>query len=167
MRRRDFTEFSAAQAGLQRFFRQRGATVVYEFYSGELAHLTGNLAAAAGHYQRALDLETPAYSRPYQLFSAIRLAEVKGRLGDYNSSRKILKRALELRQKEPLIGLLLKARERFYQHLADGESDQTPSLVLAPDTSSSASAPATSGLLPSESNRGAGDDDPRLEQSGL
>ncbi|NIM20230.1 MAG: hypothetical protein GTO51_08370 [Candidatus Latescibacteria bacterium] len=124
-----------AKNGLEDYRERKGATVLYDFYSGEALLLAGDLEEASNRFLSALDQEVPSCSQAYQLLSAVRLAEIKGVQQDYKSAEKYLDKSLDYYHEEFLIDMLIKARKRFYERLSKGESDITPSvLVYAPRT---------------------------------
>jgi tetratricopeptide (TPR) repeat protein len=126
-----FMKPASAESALRSYQREKGSTVLYEFYRGETMLLSGSYEAAARHYQNALDLEVPVYSQAYQMLAAVRIAEIKGMEGDYKAARHYLDEGLDYYHKEFLIDMLIEGRKRFYERLEKGELEVNPSVLIA------------------------------------
>jgi tetratricopeptide (TPR) repeat protein len=126
-----FMNPSSAESALRSYQREKGSTVLYEFYRGETLLLSGNYESASRHFQNALDLEVPVYSQAYQMLAAARMAEIKGMQGEYKAAREYLDEGLDYYHKEFLVDMLLEGRKRFYERLEKGELEIDPSVLIA------------------------------------
>jgi tetratricopeptide (TPR) repeat protein len=126
-----FLNPTSAESSLQNYQREKGPTVLFEFYRGETLLLSGNYEAASIHFENALGLDVPVCSQAYQMLAAVRMAEIMGMRGDYKAAKKYLDAGLDYYHKEFLIDMLIEGRKRFYDRLKKGELDVVPSVLVA------------------------------------
>ncbi len=123
-------KFDDASRLLERYQGIYGEDVLHEFYSGDLEALTGDFTAARKAYERALACDARGGEQIYQMYAAIRLAELAGADGRYSEARSLLKRAQRYCHANYLLDFLIESRQRYY-HLVDaGRLDAKPSLFV-------------------------------------
>jgi tetratricopeptide (TPR) repeat protein len=124
-------DFARARSMLENYRRKCGATIHYYFYSGEASLLEGDLEGAEKSYESALKADPPEFAQIYQMFAAVRLAELKGMHDDYDEAVDFLDKALHYYHKEFLIDMLIKGRKRYYSRLASRKLKVGPSLMIS------------------------------------
>lgn len=120
----------AASRLLSGYEQEYGGAIQYCFYKGELNLLIGKINEAEKAYRKALAKNLPEASQVYQLFSAVRLAEILGMQRKYKAAEQMLDKALEYYHKEFFVDMLIKGRKRFYEELASKKSANPPTLIL-------------------------------------
>lgn len=124
--------YDDAAKRLDRYKTEHGEDALSDFYTGDLAALTGDFAAARRAYERALSRSEAGGDQIYQLYSGARLAELLVAEGRYSEARQCLKRAREYWYANYLLRFLLESRERFYELVERGRIDATPGLFAPP-----------------------------------
>jgi tetratricopeptide (TPR) repeat protein len=123
-------EFEGASRLLERYKATRGEDALYEFYSGDLEALTGNFTPAKEIYERALSCDARGGEQIYQMYSAMRLAELAGSAGRYSEARGLLKRAARYCHANYLLDFLIESRQRYYELIDEGKLDAKPGLFV-------------------------------------
>lgn len=123
-------EFDDASRMLERYKETYGEDALYEFYTGDLEMLTGDFTPARSAYERALSCDARGGEQIYQMYSAVRLAELAGTDGRYSEARALLKRAQGYCHANYLLDFLIESRQRFYQLVDAGKLDAKPSVLV-------------------------------------
>jgi hypothetical protein len=123
-------EFDDASRMLERYKETCGGDALYEFYTGDLALLTGNFTSAKSAYGRALSCEARGGEQIYQMYSTVRLAELAGADGRYSEARDLLQRAQRYCHANYLLDFLIESRQRFYQLVDAGKLDAKPAILV-------------------------------------
>jgi tetratricopeptide (TPR) repeat protein len=133
----------SAEAGLKRYKIAYGEDALYFFYAGDTEVFKQNFTAARNIFQQALECREYGGDQIYQMFAAIRLAEISGMAGQFDTARAYLDHATKYCYANYLINFMIRSRNRFYQLLDDGTIDTQPTLLVPGGHGSSLPAEAT------------------------
>ena len=123
-------EFDGASRLLERYKETHGEDALYGFYAGDLKALTNDFTAAKTAYERALSCEARGGEEIYQMYSAVRLAEIAGGEGRYSDARGLLKQAERYCHANYLLDFLIESRQRYYELVDAGRLDAKPALFV-------------------------------------
>jgi predicted negative regulator of RcsB-dependent stress response len=121
---------TGAEAGLQHYKNEFGEDALYFFYAGDAEVFKQNFTAAGTLFQQALECREHGGDQIYQMFAAIRLAELSGMAGQFDTARAYLDHATKYCYANYLINFMIRSRNRFYQLLDDGTIDTQPTLLV-------------------------------------
>ena len=119
-----------AERGLERYASKYGRDVVYYFYLGEIELFEQDFDEAAVAFDAVLELDTVGGDETYQMFAALRLAEIHGHELHYDEAQDYIDRATDYIHMEYLLDMQIRARKRFYSLLEDGKITTPPSLLF-------------------------------------
>ena len=119
-----------AEEALAAYRYQYGEDIIYYFYLGELSVFKQEFEAAAIAYEEALKLELPRRDQSYQMFAALRLAEIHGHELRYDTAVDYIDRARKFTHPGYLFDYSLRARTRYYKLLKSDKITQLPSLLF-------------------------------------
>jgi hypothetical protein len=119
-----------AQRGLDQYGAAHGKDVLYYFYLGDLNIYRQRFVDAAKAYQQCLDLEAFGGDQSYQMFAALRMAEIHGAEGRYGVAKDYVEKAFKYNHAGYLLDFIISARERFYELLDKGTLTSPPTMLL-------------------------------------
>ncbi|MFQ5510902.1 MAG: tetratricopeptide repeat protein [Candidatus Krumholzibacteriia bacterium] len=119
-----------ASEGLERYRQNHGEDVIYHFYNGELNLVAQEFEAAARAYMAALDVEAPHIDQSYQMFAALRLAEIHGHEQRFRQAVDYIDEALKYTHAAHLFNFMVNARRRYYTLLDDGTLTDLPTMLF-------------------------------------
>ncbi|MEJ2722869.1 MAG: hypothetical protein P8181_17290, partial [bacterium] len=119
-----------AEAGLRSYEREYGVDAMSSFYAGDIEIFKQNFPEARRAYERALDAAESGGDQIYQMFSAIRLAELAGMDGDFGRAREHLEHAKKYCHANYLLDFMVRSRDRYFQLLDEGTIDVPPTMLI-------------------------------------
>jgi tetratricopeptide (TPR) repeat protein len=128
----------AAESGLREYGRLYGRDVVFYFYLGEMEVFAQDFPAAQRAYETCLRAGLEGGDQSYQMFAALRLAEISGLQNRYKEAKEYVKKAREYMHVGYLLDFMIHSRERYYELLENGTLATPPTLLLKTSASHSA-----------------------------
>lgn len=119
-----------ARYGLNQFAERYGKDAIYHFYHGELELMSRQFAQAARAYRASLDIPTTGGDQSYQMFAALRLAEIHGHEGRYGVAKDYIDEAFKYNHAEYLLDIMIHARKHYYELLESGKLQGPPTMLL-------------------------------------
>jgi tetratricopeptide (TPR) repeat protein len=120
-----------AREGIDRYISRHGESALSDFYTGDLYILEGDMPGARRAFERAMEREETGGDQIFQMFSALRLAEMFGQNGDIDEAVDMLEDAKGFCHANYLLDFLVRSRKRFYELLKDKKIDAVPALLDA------------------------------------
>jgi len=136
--------FEEARYGLKRFGERYGEDAIYHFYHGELELMSRQFVTAAQAYQASLDVPATGGDQSYQMFAALRLAEIHGHEGRYSTAMDYIDEAFKFNHAEYLLDIMIHARKHYYELLDAGKLTDPPTLLFGRIDNGSAIQPVNS-----------------------
>jgi tetratricopeptide (TPR) repeat protein len=134
-----------AREGIRRFIERHGESALTDFYAGDLEVMGGDLAHARRLFESAVDRKESGGDQIYQMFAALRLAELSGQEGRIDDAIDNLDNAVDFCHANYLFNFLVRSRKRFYELLKDGKIDAAPALLDSNPRTGTADEPAERG----------------------
>jgi predicted negative regulator of RcsB-dependent stress response len=131
-------QVAEASAGIERYKQLHGEDALTDFYSGDLKVFENDLAGARIDFERAVERDETGGDQIYQMFAALRLAELHGQDGDFNKAIDKLDDAKKFCHANYLLDFIIRSRKRFYELVKDGKLDAKPALLITEKTANSA-----------------------------
>ncbi len=123
-------DLAAGGAGLKEYGRLYGRDVVFYFYLGELEVFAQDFNAAQRAYETCLRAEIEGGDQSYQMYAALRLAEISGLQNRYKEAKEYVKKAREYLHVGYLLDFMIHSREHYYELLENGTLTTPPTLLL-------------------------------------
>lgn len=123
-------DIETARHGLAQYELKYGRDVLYNFYLGEIRLFEQRFDGAKAAYQVSLDIEVKGGDQSYQMFSALRLAELLGNDGRYKEAKEYIEHSVKYTHAGYLLDMLVLARKRYYELLADGTIETHPNMLV-------------------------------------
>jgi tetratricopeptide (TPR) repeat protein len=131
-------DLEAAGAGLKEYGRLYGRDVIFYFYLGELEVFAQDFRAAQRAYETCLRAEIEGGDQSYQMYAALRLAEISGLQNRYKEAKEYVEKARGFIHVGYLVDFMIHSRQRYYELLENGTLDTPPTLLLKTSASHSA-----------------------------
>jgi len=123
-------DLEVADIGLKEYGRIYGRDVIYFFYLGEIATFRQNFAAAQRAYSTCLDIDIDGGDQSYQMFSALRLAELYGLEERYGDAKDLVGKARGYIHVGYLLDFMIHSRQRYFELMDEGTlTEQSPLLL--------------------------------------
>lgn len=122
-------QVAEASAGIEHYKKTHGEDALTDFYSGDLKLFAQDLSGAKNDFERAVERKEEGGDQIYQMFAALRLAELHGQDGDIREAIEILENSKKFCHANYLLDFLIRSRKRFYELVKDGKIDSRPALL--------------------------------------
>jgi tetratricopeptide (TPR) repeat protein len=119
-----------ASEGLESYKQNHGEDVIYHLYAGDLSLARQEFEAAARSYIAALDMDAPHIDQGYQMFSALRLAEIHGHEQRFQQAIQYIDHARKYTHAAYLFDYMMQARKRYYKLLDGGTLTELPTMLF-------------------------------------
>ena len=131
-------QVTEALAGIERYKQLHGEGALTDFYSGDLKIFENDFAGARIAFERAVERDETGGDQIYQMFAALRLAELHGQDGDFDKAMDKLDDAKKFCHANYLLDFIIRSRKRFYELVKDGKLDAKPALLITENAANSA-----------------------------
>jgi tetratricopeptide (TPR) repeat protein len=136
-------DVEVARAGLKEYGRRYGRDVIFYFYLGEIEVFGQDFVAAQRAYETCLSAEVEGGDQSYQMYAALRLAEVSGLQGRYKEAKHYAEKADEYIHVGYLLDFMIESRQRYYELLENGTLGIQPTILLKDPADHSSTPQAT------------------------
>jgi tetratricopeptide (TPR) repeat protein len=123
-------DLEEAGAGIKEYGRLYGRDVIYYFYLGELEMFAQDFAAAQRAYETCLKIDVAGGDQSYQMFAALRLAEISGLEQRYKEAKQYVENSINYTHVGYLLDTMIHSRKRYFELMENGTLTEPPTLLL-------------------------------------